>query len=1250
MRRFTVLCFLSVFMCVIFAPRAWADVAINETNFPDATFRQYVSDNCDTDYNGNLSDEEIAAVTDITVGGGISNLKGIEYFTALTMLNCENNQLTELDVSKNTALKDLYCDNNQLTALNVSNNPALEYLSCYNNQLAELDVSSSTALEKLYCDNNQLTALDVSKNTKLTYLSCHDNQLTELDVSNNPALEELECYGNQLTALDVSSSTALKELECYSNQLTALDVSNNTKLTNLTCYSNQLTALDVSKNTALEELYCSNNKLTALDVSNNSALQTLYCYYNQLTALDVSSSTALNDLQCYRNQLTALDVSKNTNLTYLYCYSNQLTALDVSKNTALQQLYCSNNKLTALDVSKNTNLTYLNCSSNQLTALDVSKNSNLSNLECNGQNTSGSNIIYTGDATYPYEHIFSWDISADKIANISDVAAKDSSDAAITVSYADGTARFASLPSTVTYNYATGKTAMDVTMSDFSLAVGINATIFPDEKFRAYVSDDLDTYNDGYLSEEEIAAVTGIDVNTQGISSLKGVEYFTALTDLRCYNNQLTELDVSKNTKLTYLTCDSNQLTELDVSNNTALQTLSCYYNQLTALDVSNNTAITYLNCSNNQLTALDLSKNTALKWLHCYGNQLTALDVSKNTALEYLFCTNNQLTALDVSKNTALIELDCGNNQLTALDVSNNTALTGLACAGQKVSGFSVIFTGDTSSPYKIDFSGYISTGNFTNISDFTAKDSNDAEITATYADGVAQFASLPSTVTYNYATGNSKWVMDVTMSDFSLFIEINATIFPDGAFRAYITENFDSDNDGYLSEEEMTAIKATTFLDVSGQRISSLKGIELFTGLKILYCNDNQLTELDVSNNTALTRLNCNNNKIATLDVSNNTALTYLNCGRNQMTSLDVSNNTALTYLNCANNQLAGLDISNCTSLAPDYLTADSDIIITHGTRDGLPSFTDHSLILSGQLGLDFYANVPASTNTNGAYTDFTVNDKTGSPEMFSNADKVGDDYRFTCYINSVQMADTITAMFCYSNDTRNMAAVQDCRVTDYLDAIISSTDLSAKSPDLVALAEAIKDYGHYVQIPLSRYNSWDIGTDHAEIECVNKNIDSDSADVKTKLQAYALSKDIEGSGIEKLTYDLELDSEITLNIYLTPGNDAGNVSAYITDDYGDFDGKTNMAVYDPSENAYVVTIGGISAHKLGRFYTVSITTGKGSGFTVKMSALSYANGVMQAENDGENIDDDLKRAVISLYKYYIATMTYRDPTFTE
>ena len=140
-----------------------AGVAIDDTNFPDADFRTFVK-NFDTNKDDSLSDTEIAAVKVINYPHiGITNLKGIEYFTALKILNCESNRLTTLDVSKNTALTDLNCSGNQLTTLDVSKNTALTDLYCSGNQLTVLDVSKNTALKTLWCDENQLTVLDVSK-------------------------------------------------------------------------------------------------------------------------------------------------------------------------------------------------------------------------------------------------------------------------------------------------------------------------------------------------------------------------------------------------------------------------------------------------------------------------------------------------------------------------------------------------------------------------------------------------------------------------------------------------------------------------------------------------------------------------------------------------------------------------------------------------------------------------------------------------------------------------------------------------------------------------------------------------------------------------------------------------------------------------------------------------------------------------------------------------------------------------------
>ena len=215
-----------------------AGVTIDNTNFPDANFRTVVK-KFDTNQDSSLSDTEIAAVKKINCSNkGITNLKGIEYFTSLNILWCTDNQLTALDVSENTALTKLNC--------------------CFN-KLTSLDVSKNTALTELYCNDNQLTSLDVSKNTALISLSCVCNQLTSLDVSKNTALTKLNCSINKLTALDVSKNTALTKLNCSINKLTALDVSKNMALTELYCNDNQLTSLDLSNTNIMNDPNCGNN-------------------------------------------------------------------------------------------------------------------------------------------------------------------------------------------------------------------------------------------------------------------------------------------------------------------------------------------------------------------------------------------------------------------------------------------------------------------------------------------------------------------------------------------------------------------------------------------------------------------------------------------------------------------------------------------------------------------------------------------------------------------------------------------------------------------------------------------------------------------------------------------------------------------------------------------------------------------------------------------------------------------------------
>lgn len=394
--------------------------------FPDANFREYVTDTVLADSTESKADDaaltaeqldRISTYSWVNVSSReIKSLDGIEWFTGLKELDCYNNQLTSLNVSNNPLLGSLHCGNNHLTTLNVSSNPLLKSLDCGNsdndgwsdNQITSLDVSNNPALESLDCYNNQLTSLNVSNNPLLESLHCSNNQLTTLDVSSNLLLKTLWCGGNQLTALDVSNHPKLIRLNCNgvyvadkdgnmvnTSQLSTLNASNNPSLEFLWCSDNRLTTLNVSNAPALTELHCQGNKLTALDISTSPALTELWCYNNYLSTVNVSNNPMLTTLHCGNNPLTELDVSSNTALTYLDCSGgreyieennvsviSQLTTLNVSNNPALEHLDCYNNQLTALDVSNNSALKSLDCGKNQLKILDVSKNTQLKDLGC----------------------------------------------------------------------------------------------------------------------------------------------------------------------------------------------------------------------------------------------------------------------------------------------------------------------------------------------------------------------------------------------------------------------------------------------------------------------------------------------------------------------------------------------------------------------------------------------------------------------------------------------------------------------------------------------------------------------------------------------------------------------------------------------------------------------------------------------------------------------------------------------------
>ena len=697
---------------------ARADVAveINSKNFPDETFRKFVKDTkaINPDGNSTLTDKELQAVTTMDVSNrNIANLTGIEYFTNLTTLKCANCNLKELRLSNFEKLETLDCHHNSnlyklevmncnnlktlvcndcaLTSLTFSNAKNLQYLRCYNNSLKNLNLSGCTALKEVVCYQNKLRGnymtdfinyLPTTTNEALLYVCKDENSST----------------GNQVTYEQAQAAKAKNwTLMKYITDSWALYAGNNIPI-DVTIFPDEYLLnfaqdkVDKDKNNVLsdEEVESVTTILTdwGLDIRDFSCLRlftqltTLRCENCKLTGIDLSANKKLKSLSLQDNLLTSIDLSNNTELENLNCSYNNIPSLDLSNNKALKTLSCVQNGLTELDLSANTQLEFLECFNNHLQGdyADIF----ISKLPDRKEDTTPGVIYFYYKEPPGYNSLTSVQLENIKAKNWN---AKQY--------YYDG---------------------FDDHWVDFvpnHTGIYIDEKTFPDTYFRRYVGE-FDNNTDGYLSDEEVAAVKTIG-STPRISylfrdfeSLQGIEFFTQLETLDLNGNKkitsfdasvcpqlktlkfgtnsvLTSLNVSGCTELTSLYCSSNKLTSIEgLSSCTKLTKLYCNSNPLESLDLSNCPNLAVLDCTSTPLTSLNLPNRTSLTRLYCggEGSALTTLNVSGCSSLEELTCyQDGVLSSLNVSGCTKLERLYCYGNQLTELNVSGCTQLKYFIC-----------------------------------------------------------------------------------------------------------------------------------------------------------------------------------------------------------------------------------------------------------------------------------------------------------------------------------------------------------------------------------------------------------------------------------------------------------------------------------------------------------------------------------------------------------------------------------------
>ena len=294
------------------------DIAINETNFPDENFRNWLLEQ-DYGQDGVITAYEIAGVTSINVNAkSITSLKGIEYFAYLTKLYCSYNYLTSLDVSSCTALTTLSCYYNDLTSLDVSGCTALTTLDCYHNDLTSLDVSGCTALTTLHCYNNHIYGEEMDKLIE----SLSSNSGIVYIYNSTSRTDGNVCLKEQASAIRAKGWKPYYYAKSYewkpyvSNELNVKINKDNFPDDNF-------------RNWLLKRDYGLDGVITEEEFAQ---IQQLSIIANQIKSLEgIQYFTALKTLDCSRNLLTSLDVSSLYYLTSISCYRNQISGTNLDR-------------------------------------------------------------------------------------------------------------------------------------------------------------------------------------------------------------------------------------------------------------------------------------------------------------------------------------------------------------------------------------------------------------------------------------------------------------------------------------------------------------------------------------------------------------------------------------------------------------------------------------------------------------------------------------------------------------------------------------------------------------------------------------------------------------------------------------------------------------------------------------------------------------------------------------------------------
>lgn len=288
---------------------------------------------------------------------------------------------------------------------------------------------------------------------------------------------------------------------------------------------------------------------------------------------------------------------------------------------------------------------------------------------------------------------------------------------------------------------------------------------------------------------------------------------------------------------------------------------------------------------------------------------------------------------------------------------------------------------------------------------------------------------------------------------------------------------------------------------------------------------------------------------------------------------------------------------------------------------------TFSTHSLTLGDEIGVNFYMIIPEEARGEDAYITFSTSGKNQNEvtiPVSEGAVQSDGRIKFTYRVNSLQMADTITAIYHYGI---NKTVTETYSIKTYIDCVLASDKASDELKELVI---KIANYGHYAQIALAESNGFVIGIDYASMPAYGTEPDS-----SVDLSRYNMISTGKVNGIKRISMSLSLNTRTMINLYFTVDSSYTTTPQIIVKDSS---GQVVSGILNKqADGRYRLSIPNISAHKLAETYTVCVD----ETLEINVSTMSYAYSALSIST----INDATKDMVASLYEYYVATMNYID-----